>query len=451
MTNRQGAVKARVGRAGASGLLAAALALGVGTAWAQGAPAGGAAPAEAGADDDGEGELVVLRAARVITVDGAEHAPGVVVLRGRRIEAVGPKVAAPAGARVVDLGDRVVMPGLVVARTRLGLRGYERSGNRADLSAEAELLAAPGRFAAARRAGVTLLGVIPAGGGIPGQVVAARPLDGPAAEVLVPGCDLLRVRFASLPGDKATLRDALRGARQAIEREDKARAEHEAKQKQLAAEAEKAKAAGSTAPVASPQAFAPPQVPPPLRPFVALRRKAPGAPRLLVEVSSASDVVHFDDAREDLDLAPVWFASNGVQGDLERAVERLAKGEATVVCYPRLSYEVATRTRRNVPAELARAGARVAFVPQGEDAAGLARLLEAAALLVREGLPRDVALAALTRNGARALGVEGETGALVAGRRADLLVLRGDPLEPGAEVEQVWIEGRQVWPEEDRP
>lgn len=67
-------------------------------------------------------ETIVLRAARL--VDGkAEQviSPGVVVVRGNRIESVGGSV--PAGAHVIDLGDTTLLPGLIDAHTHILLQG----------------------------------------------------------------------------------------------------------------------------------------------------------------------------------------------------------------------------------------------------------------------------------------------------------------------------------------
>ncbi len=63
---------------------------------------------------------VVLRAARLF--DGksdAVVAPGLVVVDGNKITAVGAKAAPPAGAEVIDLGDVTLLPGLMDAHTHL--------------------------------------------------------------------------------------------------------------------------------------------------------------------------------------------------------------------------------------------------------------------------------------------------------------------------------------------
>jgi len=63
---------------------------------------------------------VVLKAARLF--DGkAERAvsPGVVVLSGGKIQAVGPAAQVPEGAEVIDLGDATLMPGLLDAHSHI--------------------------------------------------------------------------------------------------------------------------------------------------------------------------------------------------------------------------------------------------------------------------------------------------------------------------------------------
>lgn len=66
-------------------------------------------------------EVVVLRAARMFvgTSDGTV-ANGVVVVRDGRIVAAGSGLAAPEGARVIDLGDATLLPGFIDAHTHLG-------------------------------------------------------------------------------------------------------------------------------------------------------------------------------------------------------------------------------------------------------------------------------------------------------------------------------------------
>jgi len=65
---------------------------------------------------------IVLHAARLLDVEsGRITAPGEVLVRGERIAEVGAAVTHPAGAEVIDLGDRTLMPGLIDAHIHLFL------------------------------------------------------------------------------------------------------------------------------------------------------------------------------------------------------------------------------------------------------------------------------------------------------------------------------------------
>jgi len=60
---------------------------------------------------------------------------------------------------------------------------------------------------------------------------------------------------------------------------------------------------------------------------------------------------------------------------------------------------------------------------------------------VREGIPRDVALKAVTLAPAQMLGLEKRLGSIEPGKDADLVVFSGDPLDFNSTVEQVFIDG----------
>ncbi len=64
----------------------------------------------------------MLHAARLLQVDtGKLLQPGEVLVQGERIRAVGTSVDHPQGARVIDLGDTTLMPGLIDAHVHLFL------------------------------------------------------------------------------------------------------------------------------------------------------------------------------------------------------------------------------------------------------------------------------------------------------------------------------------------
>jgi imidazolonepropionase-like amidohydrolase len=75
-----------------------------------------------------QGEALLLRPARVFDgVDPAPHEGWQVLVRGERIEAAGPHLAAPAGARIVDLPGATLMPGMIEGHSHLFLHPYNET------------------------------------------------------------------------------------------------------------------------------------------------------------------------------------------------------------------------------------------------------------------------------------------------------------------------------------
>jgi imidazolonepropionase-like amidohydrolase len=68
-----------------------------------------------------------------------------------------------------------------------------------------------------------------------------------------------------------------------------------------------------------------------------------------------------------------------------------------------------------------------------------------AALAVREGMPEDAALAAITIVPAEIIGVADRVGSLEVGKDADIVIMSGHPFDYRTVVEHVLVNGQVVY------
>lgn len=99
-------------------------------------------------------------------------------------------------------------------------------------------------------------------------------------------------------------------------------------------------------------------------------------------------------------------------------------------------------------AKIAAAGVRVAITTD-HPVVPINFLVHQASLAVKEGLPRETALEALTVNPASFLQLDDRVGSLTPGLDGDIVVWSGDPLDVNSRAERVFIEGAEVYRWED--
>jgi imidazolonepropionase-like amidohydrolase len=97
--------------------------------------------------------------------------------------------------------------------------------------------------------------------------------------------------------------------------------------------------------------------------------------------------------------------------------------------------------RDDSPALLHRDGVMVVISTGEGDNQNIRRLRQEAGTAVAYGLPHAAALAAITGNPAAVFGRGAEVGTLSSGKRANLVLWSGDPLETTTVAEKIWIDG----------
>jgi imidazolonepropionase-like amidohydrolase len=94
--------------------------------------------------------------------------------------------------------------------------------------------------------------------------------------------------------------------------------------------------------------------------------------------------------------------------------------------------------------KLAKAGVRVVFNEGGDDGSNVRNLPHLAATAVTFGFPREKAVAAMTLEPARLLGVGDRLGSIEPGKDATLIVTDGDILDLRSRVVAAYLDGRAL-------
>ena len=408
-------------------------------------------------------ETIAFTGGRVVIGDGSEPIDGgTVVLRDGRVVAAGANVAVPAGATIVDARGKWVTTGVVAGFSRIGLLEVDAVDATNDVRAatspfSAAIDVAPAinpqasSIAVSRAAGVTRAVVSPATsrsifagqgavidlGGDMQPITRAR-----AFQYVELGEDGAREAGGSRASAHVLLRNALREARDL------------------------------RVPIGSRAAAAAPASEPPIEDLPENPYLLPGAQRsedvlltrfdaaalvpvlrgrqlLLVHAERASDILQMLALRREfpnLRLVLVG-ATEGWRVAAEIAAARVPVIANALVDLPS-SFEQLAATQSNI-GRMRAAGINVAIGMINDDEARQVRVsTQYAGNLVgisrvpgHTGLTWSQAFAAISSAPAEALGLGGEIGSLRPGRRGDVVIWDGDPLELATGVEAVWIDG----------
>jgi imidazolonepropionase-like amidohydrolase len=380
-------------------------------------------------------QTVAITGGRVVIGDGTEPIDnGTVVIRDGRVVAAGANVAVPAGAQVVDAHGKWVTPGVVAGFSRIGLVEVDAVDPTNDTQANtspfnAAIDVAPAinpeatAVAVSRAAGVTRAVVSPSTG---------RSIFGGQGAVIDLGGDMHPITRARLfqyvelgedgandaGGSRASahlvLRNALREAR------------------------EVARPGGRPDDVLLTHADA-----------VALGEVLAGRQLLLVHAERASDILQVLALRTEFPTLRLVLvgATEGWRVAREIAAARVPVIANALNDLP-ATFEQLSATQSNV-GRLRAAGVNVAIGMINDDEARQVRLsTQYAGNLVAltripgaTGLTWSQAFQAISSAPAEALGLGGEIGSLRPGRRADVVIWDGDPLELATGVDAVWIDG----------
>ena len=395
-------------------------------------------------DPIGPGGVTAIVGATVHPVSRAPISNGVVVIDGETIVAVGAagEVQVPAGARRIDAAGKHVYPGMIDPLTSLGLVDIEAVPQARD---DREV----GSYNPHVRA---LWGLNPFSAGI-----AVARANGVTSALTVAGTGVVRGNgsLIQLRGDTPERMEIESRAALVVEFPrpkgdpwEKPSLEGDEVQKLLQLFRR------ATAHAAQPS--------PPRDPTARFELNAQAADHVLLDamrpaVTGEQPVIFIAQNEREirsllmfLDSFPRVKAVLGGGHQAYHAAGELARRNIPVIVGSGLTPTVdrddpITAGWRNA-AILAGRGVRVAFTtsfsPQG--VSEVRNLPYAAARSVAYGLPEDAALRGLTLGAAEILGLGDRLGSLDAGKRADLIITSGNPMQILSQVERMWIAGEEM-------
>jgi imidazolonepropionase-like amidohydrolase len=414
-------------------------------------------------------ETVAIRVGKAETITNGTIEHAVILIENGKITAIGEDLPIERGIPILDRPDWVVMPGLVNPYTRLGLDSRAGSDFNPEVSALPELLPRSPEYRKVLEAGVTTLGIYPPGTGVCGQTAVIRPSGGTSKEMLVKEGAYLKIYFRADSRSKKMVKDAwakvddyddkVKKAKEKWEKDaEKAKSKKSEKKEETKGdekpkdekpkdEEKKDEPKKDDAKPADakkdevPAVFVPPEPDPKVKPFVQMRD---GKMSALVSIGQAGDWLHWLDAIGERKFDWALRVPMTRELDLYEVEDKIGEKKVRIILEPELTLFPGTMRQRNLPAELAKAGAKLVLIPRNDTVRDHEHWLSNVGEMVGAGLDRAAALRSVTLEAAAVLGMQDQIGSLEKGKTANLVFFNGDPLEVGTRVQAVMLEGTFV-------
>jgi imidazolonepropionase-like amidohydrolase len=417
-----------------------------------------------------DGDAYAIKGGTVVTVTGATIPKGTVIIRNGLIEAVGADIPVPADARVIDATGMTVYPGLIDAYTNIGLGATATAaptgrggggapgppvaanpalaiaaqtsaqpaptpaGQSPELMASDQLKITAETFDQQRSAGITTALTAPREGIYQGQSALIN-LGGDAPEKLIIKNPVsLNVSFASGRGFGGGFPSSAMGVfaflRQSL---------YDAQHYKVAWEHYNKNKRGMQRPEAD-------------KSLAALQPVITGSMPVAFSANSEREIKRAIGMGEEFGLK--YMIAGGLQS--YQIADVLKRKNVTVLLslnYPQRPANLedpeseplrVLRDRADAPksaAALYKAGVRFAF--QSGYLARPSDFIANAAKAIEAGLPKDIAIKAMTIYPAEIFGVSEQLGSIEKGKIANIVVASGDLFERRTQIKYVFIDGKQ--------
>ncbi len=384
-----------------------------------------------------QSETIALTGATIHTVTNGVIENGTIIFANGLITAVGADVEIPAGTRTVDASGKHIYPGLIDAYSTVGISEIGAVGVSNDvrelgdfnpnIKADVAVNAESRHIGTTRSAGVLVALTTPDGGLISGMS-SAMSLEGWSwEEMSLESAAALNVNW---PDPNPTRRRF--GFFRPQPENPPSYTEQVEQIKAFFAEARAyrdAVAAGEE-----------------------VRSDSRYAAMMPVFDGELPVVVAADGAAQ-INDAITWAEDEGLRivlrggRDAIHVSDRLVANEIPVI----LTSTMAPPARQyegydgaySMPAQLYQAGVKFA-ISGGSGALYTNRLPWEAGVAVAFGLPEEEAIKAVTINAAEFMGLDDRVGSLEEGKQATLLITTGNPLDMTSDIEQAYIQGREI-------
>ena len=392
----------------------------------------------------GKKPTVAIRNATIYPVTSAPIENGTIVFANGTITAVGKDVAVPQGAMMIDGTGLRVYPGMIDSGSQVGLveiSAVPGSVDTAELgeinpNARAEVAVNPHSnvIPVTRVNGITSVIVEPSGGIISGSSALMQLAGWTPQEMTIKAPVAMHIRFprlrggrfAEVPQDEEAEKEATKNYRQQVDKLRDTLRDAQAYAKAAAARAKD------------------PNVRRYDRDLVleALVPVVEGREPVILHASLERDIKAALKFADEMKLKVILADAD----DVQRVIPELKKRNIPVILGPIFDLPPREDDAYDLIFSNAKAlyDAGIPFSIQSQDSHNARNLPYHAAACAAFGLPKDAALKAVTISPAQIFGVADKIGSLEVGKRADVILTDGDPLEIVTHVKRLFIGGEDI-------